>query len=178
LWNGGQSRSITWDVSGTNANGINVANVKISLSTDGGLTFPTVLAASTANDGSESITVPAVDTLQARIKIEAIGNIFFDINDANFRIDAVPATSGVISGRITNAKGIGIARTTVVLSGGGLSTPLKVQTNSFGYYSFPNIAYNQTYTITPQNKKYTFAPLSIVRSHTSDATDLNFTTVD
>jgi hypothetical protein len=82
----GNPFNITWDVSGTTAAPISTANVKISLSTDGGQTFPTVLAASTANDGSESITVPNVQTTTARIKIEAVGNIFFDINNANISI--------------------------------------------------------------------------------------------
>ena len=44
--------TVTWNASGT------ATNVKISLSTDGGNTFPTVLAASTANDGSETVLVP------------------------------------------------------------------------------------------------------------------------
>lgn len=173
-WNGGQSRAITWDVSGTTANGINTANVKISLSTDGGQTFPTVLAASTANDGTENITVPAIDTTQARIKVEAVGNIFFDINDANFTITSTVATSGIIAGIVTNSKGVGIPRVIVTLSGGGLPQPIRVQTNSFGYYQFLSIPYGQTYTITPATKKYVFAPLSTVRSHSSDATDINF----
>lgn len=174
-WFGGQSKNITWDVSGTTGNGINAANVKISLSTDGGQTFPTVLAASTANDGSESITVPAVDTLQARIKVEAIGNIFFDINDANFTINAEPATSGIIAGLITNSRGAGIPRITVILSGGALPSPVRVQTNSFGYYSFPSVPFGQTYTVTPQvTKKYSFLPVNIIRSHSTDAQDLFF----
>ncbi len=173
-WNGGQSRAITWDVSGTTANGINTANVKISLSTDGGQTFPTVLAASTANDGSENITVPVINTTQARIKVEALGNIFFDINDTNFTITATAATSGTIAGFITNSRGIGISRIIVTLSGGGLPQPIRVQTNSFGYYQFPNVSFGQTYTITPATKKYVFAPVSIVRSHTSDASDVSF----
>jgi hypothetical protein len=82
----GNPFNITWDVSGTTAAPISTEFVKISLSTDGGQTFPTILAASTANDGSESITVPNTQTTTARIKIEAIGNIFFDINDANISI--------------------------------------------------------------------------------------------
>jgi PKD domain/Bacterial Ig-like domain (group 3) len=76
---------VTWNVAGTNTAAL-AQNVKISLSTDGGQTFPTVLAASTANDGSAPVVLPNVNTTQARIKIEAVDNYFFDINDANFTI--------------------------------------------------------------------------------------------
>ena len=77
-------------MAGTDVAPINVANVKISLSTDGGLTFPTVLAASTPNDGSYSMFVPDVTTTKARIKIEAIGNVFFDVSHADVAIVAPP----------------------------------------------------------------------------------------
>jgi hypothetical protein len=88
----GSSLNVTWNVANTTAAPVSAANVKISLSTDGGQTFPTVLAASTPNDGSQSISIPNTPTTTARIKIEAVGNIFFDINDLNFTIsNAQPA---------------------------------------------------------------------------------------
>ena len=83
---GGSQQTVTWNVAGSDANGINCANVKISLSTDGGNTFPTVLASSVPNNGSALVTIPQIATTQGRIKVEAVGNIFFDISDANFTV--------------------------------------------------------------------------------------------
>jgi Metallo-peptidase family M12B Reprolysin-like/Secretion system C-terminal sorting domain len=83
---GNSVQNITWSVNNTDAAPVNCANVKISLSTDGGLTFPTVLLASTPNDGSANITFPDVATTTARIKVEAIDNIFFDISNEDFVI--------------------------------------------------------------------------------------------
>ena len=87
-WTGGTQETILWDVAGTSAAPISAATVHILLSTDGGNTFPIYLAASTANDGMEAITVPNFSTTTARIKVEAVGNIFFDVSGANFSITA------------------------------------------------------------------------------------------
>ena len=90
-WAGGSSQTVTWDVAGTTANSVNCATVNVRLSTDGGLTYPTVLLAGTANDGSEAVTVPSVASTTARIMVEAADNYFFDISNANFVITTATA---------------------------------------------------------------------------------------
>lgn len=79
--NGTNQKTITWSVAGTNAAPVNCANVSILFSTDGGLTFPYTIVASTPNDGSETITIPNLRTTNGRIMVKAVGNIFFDVND-------------------------------------------------------------------------------------------------
>lgn len=85
-WNSSIPQTVTWNVANTTASPVSCANVKILLSTDGGNTFPTTLLASTPNDGSQSVTLPGVNTTTARIRIEAVGNIFFDLSNTNFQI--------------------------------------------------------------------------------------------
>ncbi len=101
-WTAGTPQSINWNVAGTTGLGINTANVRVLFSTDGGNTWPTVLLDSTPNDGFELITVPVVATSQGRIRIEAIDNIFFNINQGGL-ITVVPALPGIDIVRAGNA---------------------------------------------------------------------------
>ena len=82
----GSKETILWNVANTNLSPINCSHVRISLSLDNGQTFPIILADSTLNDGNELVEIPNQTSNTARIKVEALGNIFFDINNAQIRI--------------------------------------------------------------------------------------------
>ena len=110
-WAGNSSQAITWAVASTTATPVSCANVKISLSTDGGQTFPTVLIASTPNDGTETLVIPNTPTTTARIKVEAVGNIFFDISNTNFTI-----TAGSACGTATGLASSGVTTTSANVS--------------------------------------------------------------
>ncbi len=99
VYKGGSTQTVTWNPANTDVAPVSTAEVKISLSTDGGVTFPYILAVSTPNDGSEVVTMPNLGTTKARVKIEAVGNIFFDLSNANFTIQALP--------EVTNSLGEG-----------------------------------------------------------------------
>ncbi len=84
-WAGLSSQTITWDVAGTSANGINTAFVNILLSTNNGLTFTTPLLANTPNDGTETITIPNnINSSTCRLMVQAVNNIFYAVNSRTF----------------------------------------------------------------------------------------------
>ena len=85
---GNSTLEVTWDVAGTDGNGVDCSAVDIYLSTDGGYTFPTLLVAGTPNDGSANVVLPNVSTGLARIKVKGSNHVFFDISNNNFGIVA------------------------------------------------------------------------------------------
>lgn len=93
LWYVGESKAVTWSVANTNIAPVNATQVRISLSTDGGYTYPYILANSVPNNGSANVTVPNQLSNKCRIKVEGVGNIFFDISNQNFRIELPPFPS-------------------------------------------------------------------------------------
>jgi subtilisin-like proprotein convertase family protein len=91
----GTEVTITWDVANTDKQKVNCKAVNIKLSTDGGQNFNRSLAVGTPNDGSETVFIPDVTSDNARIRVEAADNIFFDLSNQNFSI--APATTPTYS---------------------------------------------------------------------------------
>jgi len=125
-WTGGETRTITWDVAGTTASNVNVADVAILLSTNAGFSFTTTLLASTPNDGSETIVVPAVSTSTGRIMVQSIGNYFYAINAGSISILPSSCEGADISTQPTAQSGCLGGNATFVTTGSG-TAPLSYQ---------------------------------------------------
>jgi Metallo-peptidase family M12B Reprolysin-like/CHRD domain/Secretion system C-terminal sorting domain len=96
-WAGATNQTVTWDVANTTAAPVSCATVDILLSTDGGLTFPTVLATNVANSGTASVVAPNIATTTARVMVRGSGRAFFDISNNNFAITALICTAPTVS---------------------------------------------------------------------------------
>jgi subtilisin-like proprotein convertase family protein len=82
----GEYKVITWDVANTNRAPVNCTHVNIKLSTDGGQNFTQTIAENVPNNGRFCMQVPNTPSNSCRIRIEAVGNVFFDLSNFNFKI--------------------------------------------------------------------------------------------
>lgn len=89
VWASGSAQTVTWAVNNTNTAPVSCANVNVLISYDSGLSW-TMQTPGTVNNGTLAITAPTVTATIAtcRIKVESVGNIFFDISDKDFTITA------------------------------------------------------------------------------------------
>ena len=98
----GQLQAIKWSVNGTNTYPISADSVVLYLSLDGGQHFDYILD-TFPNTGRGVFRLPDTVTLaaqtglsdfsvtEARLKLKALDNIFFDVNDANLAIESIGA---------------------------------------------------------------------------------------
>ncbi|NMH29319.1 zinc-dependent metalloprotease [Flavobacterium silvaticum] len=96
-WQASSNKTVTWDVAGTTANGVNTPYVDILLSTNGGLNFNTIIASEVPNDGSETILVPNIPGTANRIMVRGHNNIFYDVSNQNFAITPAGSTFDITS---------------------------------------------------------------------------------
>lgn len=98
LLNAGCTADATWVVGGSNSPPVSAANVDLLFSDDGGWNFSPLIS-DVLNDGEQEYTVPCSPTNTARLKAQGVGNIFFDISDADFEIEQeAPQISGSATG--------------------------------------------------------------------------------
>ncbi|MBL8759932.1 MAG: hypothetical protein JNL50_01385 [Phycisphaerae bacterium] len=86
----GYPTNVTWTVGNTNAAPISAANVEIRLSTDNGVTWPSVLG-TFANNGTASVLFPIRSTSAARVRVDAVGKVFFAVSRPFSLVNPCPA---------------------------------------------------------------------------------------
>jgi hypothetical protein len=163
-WNVKTVQTVTWNVANTNNAPVSCDTVKITLSRDDGNSFPIILANSTPNDGSETVTIPGAPGFFSRIKVEAVGNIFFNISpqfQINGTEDLVPTISAF-------TPGTGATNTAVTINGtnfinpsavrfNGVATSFTVNSTTQIVASVPNGATSGPITVTTANGTATSA---------------------
>ncbi|MEJ6777572.1 MAG: M12 family metallo-peptidase, partial [Crocinitomicaceae bacterium] len=135
VWAGLTSETVTWDVANTDVAPVACDLVDVLLSTDGGATYPTVLATGVPNDGLQLITVPNILTTTARVMVICSNGTFFDISDNNFEmtmttldysLEASPVSINICQSNdavyTVNIGSIGVYNDAVTLSLVGLPT--------------------------------------------------------
>lgn len=155
---GGSVISATWNVANTTAAPISASTVNIYLSTDGGITYPTVLVSGTANDGSQTVTLPNINTTTARIMVRSGSGTFFDISDNNFAITQVISGFNISSNPSTNS----VCQ--------GSNAVYTISTTSINSYSTP---INLTLSNLPSGATAVFSPSTINPGQTSTLTISN-----
>lgn len=159
VWTPGMTETITWDVAGTTANGVDTANVNILLSIDEGVTYNPIIS-NVPNDGSQDIIVPNVEASKCRIMVEGAGNIFFNINAFFFAIGnytyqltdvcedflfniavTVPESTNSYSGYALNVP------TSITMSDANITVDITHPENGDLLYGFRHPAYSGTFLI-------------------------------
>ena len=154
-WQAGTNQAVTWNVAGTTANNVNCPTVDIYLSTDGGNTYPILLATNVPNDGTETVLVPNNVGTTNRIMVKGYNHVFFDISNANFSITAPASTFGLAYGG-----GYGDQNKTICQGG---TTSYTLNYAALGGFT---AATNFTATGNPANTTITFSPSSLTSNGT------------
>lgn len=162
-WNEGASETVTWDVAGTINAPISCANVDILLSYDGGFTYPVTLASGVPNNGSANITVPVGTSITARVMVICSDNIFFDISNNNFTIEAAsfPDYTLTVNPSELDACGDENANYTIDVDALlGYNLPVSLSVSGLPFGAVPNFSNNP---VTPGNSStLTISNLSFI----------------
>jgi subtilisin-like proprotein convertase family protein len=95
-WTPGSSEQVTWVVGDSNAGSINCQTVNILLTINNGISF-TTLVSGVPNTGTATVTVPSLDTNNAKVLVEAADNIFYAVSGAFSISNNIPPTCTTFS---------------------------------------------------------------------------------
>lgn len=154
---GGSSQTVTWDVAGTTANGVNTANVDILWSTDSGNTWTTLLAG-TPNDGSQAVTIPNSSTTTGRIMVKGSNHIFFDVNNANITVNAGSGGTDTVAPTAPTLSASGTTSSSTNLSWSGATDNVGV--TGYDVYQGSSLigsTASTTYTVTSLSPSTTYS---------------------
>ncbi|WP_374462009.1 reprolysin-like metallopeptidase [Chryseobacterium taeanense] len=156
-YTGGTSQTVTWNVAGTTANGVNAANVDILWSTDSGNTWTTLLAG-TPNDGSQAVTIPNSSTTTGRIMVKGSNHIFFDVNNANITVNAGSGTVDTTAPTAPTLTASGTTSTSTNLSWSGATDNVAVTGyNVYQGTSLIGSTASTSYTVTSLTPSTTYS---------------------
>lgn len=156
-YSGGTSQTVTWNVAGTTANGVNAANVDILWSTDSGNTWTTLLSG-TPNDGSQAVTIPNASTTTGRLMVKGSNHIFFDVNNANITVNAGSGTSDTTPPTAPTLAASGTTSTSTNLSWSGATDNIAV--TGYDVYQGASLVGSTTstsYTVTSLTPSTTYS---------------------
>ena len=90
-YEGGSVQTLQWDTGGTEAGSISAGTVDVYFSTDGGQSFPILIAQGLINDGEAQVQMPGNATTEGRIMIRPQNQIFLAVNSSNITINGASA---------------------------------------------------------------------------------------
>jgi subtilisin family serine protease len=149
----GSSVPITW----SNRGDYN-SRVTIELSTNGGISFDSTIAADVSNSGVFSWSVPYTPTAGARVRVRESGEtVPSAVSPTSFSISYAPTSADVsVMGRAA-FNGNGVAGAIISFTdddGNAVST----RSNSFGYFSI-DLRAGRGYVVTTKHRRHRFAIL-------------------
>lgn len=96
------------------------------------------------------------------------------VSAASLTLLGPTAAGSILSGRVISSTGRGLARVTISVLGGNLSSERKVMTNQFGYFIVDDLQAGLTYIVTASSKRYFFSNQTQIVNLGDDFGDLNF----
>jgi len=166
----GTTATVNW----TNGGGF-VRDVIVELSTDGGVTYPTILGSGVANSfgfASFNFTVPNTPTSLGRIRVrEDNFTAPAGVSAVNFVILPPTSANVAVSGRVVSANGVGIRGAIITITDQN-GVARSARTGVFGHYRFDDIAAGQSYVVSVSSKGRAFNTRTI--SVAEEISDLDF----